>query len=201
MKNWASSTPCSTRPPKAKISQGFLCSQMPPRHLPCFRGIMRFIRNMILHLRRGYDSSTVPAEAHYLHNATASLLQFNDYKVRHDFGQERQNVPLFSQDMDQILSNWEDIRKLGGTTRFVHAVEAAQSVVEAAPDVNRKLLVLVTDGVAEDWESAVRKIMQMQKDDKSFTFLVLGVAACSYYEDEFPVTDTLKLLGEKHKQQ
>lgn len=168
---------------------------------PCFRGITRFIRNMILHLRRGYDSSNVPADAHHLRNATASLLQFNDYKVRQDFGQERKNVPLFSEDMDTILSSWEDIRKLGGTTRFVHAVEAAKSAVDAAPELNRKLLVLVTDGVAEDWETAVQTMLQMQKDCENFTFVVLGVAACSYYEDEFPVNETLKLLGEKHKQQ
>lgn len=41
-------------------------------------------------------------------------------------------------------------------------------------------------------------IVSQAEDDKAH-LLVVGVAACSYYEDEFPTVDTLKLLG-KEKQ-
>ena len=90
--------------------------------------------------------------------------------------------------------------------RFVHAVEAAKEAIEAAPITNRKLLILLTDGVADDWNDALKIMIKMQQQHQTapgatVDFLVLGVAACSYYEDEFPVQSTLKLMGEQYQQQ
>jgi len=167
---------------------------------PCFRGVKRFIRNMILHLRCGFDSKNPPNKPS-IAGATASLLQFNDYKVRKEFS-DSLNMRLFTPEMDHCLDNWDDIRKLGGTTRFLHAVEAAHEAIQEAPAVNRKLLILLTDGVADDWEDALKMMIKMHDNsDGLLSFMVMGVAACSYYEDEFPVQATLKLMGEKFRQQ
>jgi len=104
--------------------------------------------------------------------------------------------------MDNILENWDDIRKLGGTTRFLHAVEAGKEAIDNAPSCNRKLLILLTDGVADDWQDALKLMMKLHADAEGMvSFLVLGVAACSYYEDEFPVQPTLKQMGPQFQQQ
>lgn len=196
---------------RTPLSSPAMASKPPPLSLvflldgsgsmtPCFRGVKRFIRNMVLHLRCGFDSRTAPPP--HIAGATASLLQFNDYKVRKEFDTDSLNSPLFTPDMDHLLENWDDIRKLGGTTRFVHAVEVAREAINAAPAENRKLLVLLTDGVADDWNDALKMMIKMQEQgDGMVSFLVLGVAACSYYEDEFPVQSTLKLMGPKHQKQ
>ena len=74
--------------------------------------------------------------------------------------------------------------------------------IEAAPAENRKLLVLLTDGVADDWQDALKMMIKCHSEAQGlFSFLVLGVAACSYYEDEFPVQPTLKLMGPEFQQQ
>merc|ERR1712224_651200 len=165
---------------------------------PCFRGVKRFIRNMILHLRQGYDS-TGPAPPN-VGGATASVLQFNDFKVRNEFN--ALNLPLLSPELSEVLEDWERIKKLGGTTKFLHAAQAAKEAMEAAPPCNNKLLVLITDGVADDWQDAIKLMIKIQTDSNgSMAFLVVGVAACSYYEDEFPVHVTQKLLGEQYSQQ
>eukprot|EP00656_Telonema_subtile_P004477 TRINITY_DN1203_c0_g1_i1.p4 TRINITY_DN1203_c0_g1~~TRINITY_DN1203_c0_g1_i1.p4 ORF type:complete len:113 (-),score=30.02 TRINITY_DN1203_c0_g1_i1:249-587(-) len=83
----------------------------------------------------------------------------------------------------------------GGTTRTIHAVEAAQRAFEAAPAGNRKLIVLISDGVTDDWDDSIKQLIKIQAGDDRAHLLVVGVAACSYYEDEFPTLDTLNLLG------
>ena len=39
----------------------------------------------------------------------------------------------------------------GGTTSTIHAVDSARTAYDAAPAENSKLIVLVSDGVTEDW--------------------------------------------------
>lgn len=166
---------------------------------PCFRGIKRFIRNMILRLR---------AASHV--ESTVAFLQYNDYKVRNELvaDQSGLNVTMQSPQLSSALENWDAIRKLGGTTSTIHAVQSAKEAFEAAPRGNTKLMLLISDGVTDDWSASIKQLVQMQAGDERAHLLVIGVAACSYYEDEFPTEvrwleplaelgwqDTLQLLG------
>jgi hypothetical protein len=171
---------------------------------PCFRGIKRFIRNMILRF------GVLPAGI--LEASTVAFLQYNDYKVRDELSnhkvpalgedvEEGVNVPVQSTRMRTALENWDGIHKLGGTTSTIHAVDSARTAYDAAPVENSKLIVLVSDGVTEDWEESIGQLVELQANDENTHLLVLGVAACSYYEDEFPTEDTLKLLGPNNEHQ
>eukprot|EP00657_Telonema_sp_P-1_P006914 TRINITY_DN26416_c0_g1_i1.p1 TRINITY_DN26416_c0_g1~~TRINITY_DN26416_c0_g1_i1.p1 ORF type:complete len:176 (+),score=60.72 TRINITY_DN26416_c0_g1_i1:163-690(+) len=133
-------------------------------------------------------------------HSTVSFMQYNDYKVRNELApqseeHEQLNIPLRSDQMQQALDGWDSIQKLGGTTRTIHAVESAQRAFIAAPKDNNKLIVLISDGVTDDWSDSITELLKIQAQDEKAHLLVVGVAACSYYEDEFPTVDTLKLLG------
>jgi hypothetical protein len=171
---------------------------------PCFRGIKRFIRNMILRFGQ------IPAGS--LQASTVAFLQYNDYKVRNELRQHKVpalgedddttvNVPMGSCRMKTALDQWDSIHKLGGTTSTIHAVESAQAAYDAVPAANSKLVVLISDGVTEDWGESIGQLVELQAKDENTHLLVLGVAACSYYEDEFPTEDTLKLLGPDNEHQ
>lgn len=164
---------------------------------PCFRGIKRFIKNMIARLRE----PEMPSQAGI--KSTVAFLQYNDYKVRNELAidgdPDMLNVPMRSEQLDVVMDSWDKIAKLGGTTRTIHAVEAAERAVQAAPKGNKKLIVLVSDGVTDDWEESIKQLLRIQEQDADTHLLVVGVAACSYYEDEFPTMDTLKLLGKERE--
>eukprot|EP00658_Telonema_sp_P-2_P018359 TRINITY_DN171_c0_g1_i4.p1 TRINITY_DN171_c0_g1~~TRINITY_DN171_c0_g1_i4.p1 ORF type:complete len:192 (-),score=53.13 TRINITY_DN171_c0_g1_i4:43-618(-) len=163
---------------------------------PCFRGIKRFIRNMVQRLR---PECVTEASR----QSTMCFMQYNDYKVRNELarlpGQDQDvlNVPIRSEQLDQAIASWDDIQKLGGTTRTIHAVESAQRAFHAAPCDNNKLIVLISDGVTDDWSDSITELLKIEAADEKAHLLVVGVAACSYYEDEFPTLDTLKLLGKE----
>jgi len=162
---------------------------------PCFQAMMGCIRRMLLHLQKKTSRGSVGGH-------TVSLMQFNHEVVRVD--SPSAVSPLLSAEVQQQLASWDSIGLLGGGTNFMHALNEAGTTFKALPADNYKLLLLFTDGIAEDWCEVLRNMLAMQEATPGMSFKVLGITEnrrrC-YEGYNFPVPATLKTLGPAHGDQ
>ena len=103
--------------------------------------------------------------------------------------------------MNLQLAGWEDIRLMGGGTNFLHALEKAKDTCEAAPPANLKLILLFTDGIADDWKQVLQRMIVMEKESPGSHFLIMGITdnQRKFYDGfNFPRPETLKALGKNY---
>jgi len=157
----------------------------------CFKPVMGCIQRMLLRLLGAPHGCGI--------GHTISLFQFNHTVVK----QESQGlaIPLHSAQMQLQLASWADISIIGGGTNFLHALDEAQNAFNAVPMENYKLLLLFTDGIADDWAIVVNRMREMEAAAPGSHFFILGVTdntekTCHGFN--FPRIETLAALGATH---
>jgi len=100
------------------------------------------------------------------------------------------------------LAAWNKIKIMGGGTNFLHALDHAKIACEAAPVANLKVVLLFTDGIADDWSEVIERMIEMEKETQGSHFMIMGVTENQrkfYNGYNFPRPETLKALGKTHE--